>query len=316
MSENESFPKGGSLSVIIPTRNGAGTLPAVLAMLRRQTAAITELLVVDTESEDTTCDIALNFGAKIYTIKREEFDHGGTRSWIAEKAAGDILVFLTQDAVPVTVDAVARLTDPLKKDTDITVTYGRQLPNQEANTAASCLRLFNYPSESSVRCFDDRKELGLTTIFVSNSFAAYTKSSLASVGYFKNGLIFGEDTCTVGRMLRDGMKIAYVADAMVYHSHNYSWLQDFRRAFDIGVLHTMEEWLIETYGKAEKVGFGYLRSQIATLKKTGRIFDLIDFFCRNFLKFLGYKVGRHYKALPGRIIPYMSMHRSWWAKRN
>ncbi len=302
-----------SFSVIIPTRNGSGTLPAVLAMLRRQTIASTELLVVDTESEDTTREIALTFGAKIYSVKKEEFDHGGTRSWIAREAKGDILVFFTQDAIPVTVDAVEKLIAPLKTDSTVSVTYGRQLPSRDASASASHLRLFNYPAESSVRCFADREKLGLKTIFVSNSFAAYRKSSLASVGYFKNGLIFGEDTCTVGRMLKEGLKIGYVADAMVYHSHNYSWIQDFKRAFDIGVLHSMETWILETYGKAEKVGVGYIRSQLSTLGRTAGVSIYIDFLGRNILKFLGYKIGRRYKFLPLKVVSLLSMHGSWWA---
>jgi rhamnosyltransferase len=138
---------------------------------------------------------------------------------------------------------------------------------------------------------------------------------LVKVGYFKNGLIFGEDTCTVGRLLKNGEKIAYVADAVVYHSHNYTWIQEFKRAFDIGVLHTMEEWLIDTFGKAEKVGIGYIRSQYSTLHTTGGIFNLVDFFGRNAFKYLGYTIGKHYRSLPEMIIPSMSMNRSWWAKR-
>jgi rhamnosyltransferase len=189
------------------------------------------------------------------------------------------------------------------------------LPNREATASASHLRMFNYPAESSVRCFEDRKKFGLKTIFVSNSFAAYRKTMLAEVGYFKNGLIFGEDTCTVGRLLKNGAKIAYVAEAAVYHSHNYSWIQDFKRAFDIGVLHSMEEWLIDTYGKAEKVGIGYIRSQYDALCKTGGFLLLVDFFGRNTFKYLGYIMGRQYKNLPRVIIPSLSMHKSWWAGR-
>jgi rhamnosyltransferase len=304
-----------SISVIIPTRNGAGSLPAVLSMLRRQSIRSAELLVIDSASEDTTCDIALDFGAKLVPIKKEDFDHGGTRSFISQQAKGDILVFLTQDAVPASVDAIEKLIAPLLLKSDIAVTYGRQLPNREANVSAAHLRMFNYPAESSVRCFEDRQKLGLKTIFVSNSFAAYRKSMLADVGYFKNGLIFGEDTCTVGRLLKGGAKIAYIADAAVYHSHNYSWIQDFKRAFDIGVLHSMEGWLIDTYGKAEKVGIGYIRSQYAALRKAGGGMLLLDFFGRNIFKYLGYKLGRRYRILPRLLIPSLSMHRSWWAGR-
>jgi polysaccharide biosynthesis protein PslC len=305
-----------SLSIIIPTRNGAETLPSVLTMLRRQTIPISELLIVDSQSDDASCDIAEKFGARLFSIKKDEFDHGGTRSLIADKAKGDILVFFTQDAVPVSIDAVEKLIAPFETDRDISVTYGRQLPWKDASSSAAHLRSFNYPAVGEVRCFEDRKKLGLKTIFVSNSFAAYRKSSLKLVGYFKDGLIFGEDTCAVGRMLKKGMKIAYVAEAMVYHSHNYSWFQDFKRAFDIGVLHTKENWLVETYGKAEKVGLKYIRSQLNELKKTAGPLTLIDFLGRNACKFFGYRIGEQYRMLPGSLISCMSMHKSWWSEKN
>jgi rhamnosyltransferase len=315
MSGSESVEHLDSISVIIPTRNGAGSLTAVFAMLRRQSIPVDELLVIDSASEDETGEIAKNFGAKLISVRKEDFDHGGTRSFIARQAKGNILVFLTQDAVPSAVNAIEKLVAPLREKNDIAVTYGRQLPSAEATASAAHLRVFNYPPESSVRCFEDRQKFGLKTIFVSNSFAAYRKSSLAKVGYFKNGLIFGEDTCTVGRLLKNGEKIAYIADAAVYHSHNYTWIQEFKRSFDIGVLHNMEEWLIDTYGKAEKVGIGYIRSQFSSLRTTGGISNLVDFFGRNAFKYLGYTIGKRYSSLPETIIPYMSMNRSWWTKR-
>jgi rhamnosyltransferase len=315
MSGSEFVADPYSISVIIPTRNGAALLPAVLTMLCRQSIPIDELMIIDSSSSDMTCDIAMDFGVKLTTIKKEDFDHGGTRTFMAQKAKGDILVFLTQDAVPSTRDAVRKLILPLQEDQNIAVAYGRQLPTAEASFLASHLRMFNYPPQSSIRCFEDRQQYGLKTVFVSNSFAAYRKSALAGVGYFKNGLIFGEDTCTVGRLLKTGAKIAYVADAAVYHSHNYSWIQDFRRSFDIGVLHSMEAWLVDTYGKAEKVGMRYIHSQIAQLRSTGRLFLLIDFIGRNALKALGYTMGRNYTNLPRKIVPYLSMNRSWWAKK-
>ena len=37
-------------------------------------------------------------------------------------------------------------------------------------------------------------------------------------------------------LIGSGHKIAYVADAMVIHSHNYSYGQQFRRNFDLGFL--------------------------------------------------------------------------------
>ncbi len=300
------------LSVILPTWNGAVVMHDLLGELSRQTVFFHELLIVDSSSTDQTVVIAREFGAEVVVIPQEEFDHGGTRTMIARKAQGDILIFLTQDAVPASTDALAKLIEPLLADETIGVTYGRQLPNCDATVLAAHLRLFNYPPQAAVRSFADRERFGLQTVFTSNSFAAYRRTALAEVGYFKSGLIFGEDTCTVGRLLMRDYKVAYVAEAMVFHSHNYTGLQEFRRSFDIGVLHVTESWLLETYGRAEGRGWQYVQSGVSYLMDRKKRVLLPGFFWRVFIKLCGYKLGRNFQSLPLWLIPLLSMHRSWW----
>ncbi|MBU0664992.1 MAG: glycosyltransferase [Proteobacteria bacterium] len=286
----------------------------LLSVLSRQTVLFHELLVVDSSSRDQTVTIAKEFGAEVVVIPQKEFDHGGTRTMISRMARGDILIFLTQDAVPVSTDALEKLIQPLLLDEMIAVTYGRQLPNRDATVLAAHLRSFNYPAQAVVRSFADRQQLGFRTVFVSNSFAAYRKTALAEIDYFKSGLIFGEDTCAVGRLLMQGYKVAYVADAMVFHSHNYSCVQEFRRSFDIGVLHVTEKWLLATYGHAEGIGRQYVRSGVSYLFDVKKRALLPNFFWRVVVKFLGYKLGRNFQLLPQWLIPFLSMHRSWWAR--
>ncbi len=299
-------------SVIIPTYNGEETLRELLAVLYYQTVQPTEILVVDSSSTDGTVALCEAYGAKVTIIPQSAFDHGGTRSDCAIRAAGDIVVFFTQDAVPYRRDAVEKLIVPLIDDAAVAATYGRQIPYKDAGFAARHLRLFNYPPVSATRSYQDRHQLGIRTIFTSNSFAAYKKTALAEVGYFKNGLIFGEDTCTVGRLLQKGYRVAYVAEAIVYHSHEYSFVQEFRRAFDIGVLHTMERDLFADFGRAESRGVEYVKSGCSSLYKDRQYLEIADFLFRVALKFFGYKFGRHAEKLPKKLVPWFSMHRSWW----
>lgn len=302
-----------TISLIIPTRNGAADLRELLAVLTLQTVQPDEILVVDSSSDDDTADIARQYGAVVSVIPRQDFDHGGTRTDIAGMAKGELLVFFTQDALPATRDALEKLLEPFAESSDIAVSYGRQLARKEAAWAAASLRAFNYPPQSYQLGFADRGQYGLKTIFVSNSFAVYKKSALAEVGYFKNGLIFGEDTCTVGRLLERGYRIAYVSEAKVYHSHNYTLSEEFRRSFDIGVLHTTEKWLLDTYGHAEGVGLRFIQSQVSSLihqKKFSLVFDVL---LRAAAKYSGYRLGRWFRKIPAACIPYLSMHTSWWA---
>ncbi|MBW1636085.1 MAG: glycosyltransferase family 2 protein [Deltaproteobacteria bacterium] len=305
-----------TVSVIVPTLNGAETLPDFFSALYRQDLRPVEILVADSSSTDRTVAICIENGAKVLSIPGAEFDHGGTRSSLAKQAAGDILVFFTQDAILAGDNALRLLVDPLLSDEICAGSYGRQLPSANASWNAGFLREFNYPEESFRQTFADRARLGLKTIFTSNSFAAYKKSILFEVGCFRNGLIFGEDTCTVGRILEAGYTIAYVGEGAVYHSHNYSFREEFRRSFDTGVLHSSEEWLLHTFGKAEGIGLKFFKSGLKRLRKEHRYPLMIEFTVRTGMKFAGYKFGRQFKYLPSPMRPLLSMNRTWWQKNS
>ncbi|MDK9707689.1 MAG: glycosyltransferase [Desulforhopalus sp.] len=301
-----------TISVIIPTRNGEATLGEFFAALKRQHRQPEEILVVDSSSDDQTVAICKSAGAEVTSIAKEKFDHGGTRAELARKARGEILLFFTQDAILASRDALELLVAPLLQHRTVACSYGRQLPGANATPVAGHLRLFNYPPESVVRGFADRNQYGLKTIFISNSFAAYRRQCLAEVGYFKNGLIFGEDTCTLGKLLAAGHKVAYVAEAAVYHSHNYAIAEEFRRSFDIGVLHTREKWLLDTFGGAEGVGTQYVRSLFSMILRDKHYYLLPDCLLRTAFKMIGYKLGRSHKYIPAAWRSFFSMHRLWW----
>jgi rhamnosyltransferase len=300
------------ISLIIPTLNGATTLPELFGALKVQSLVPYEILVIDSSAEDQTVSICRNAGATVMTIARESFDHGGTRTAAAKMAQGEILVFFTQDAILADRQSLQRLVEPLLQHDQVGCTYGRQLPARNADPIAAHLREYNYPAHSQCRSYADRLRYGLKTVFISNSFAAYRKKVLASCEYFNNGLIFGEDTCTLGRILLAGYRVCYVAEAEVYHSHNYSLIEDFRRAFDIGVLHKNQSWLLAAYGHAEGIGGRYVLSLVTKMYHDKRYLLLAECLMRSTLKFLGYKFGKNHHWVPTFLRSSLSMNRLWW----
>ncbi len=289
-----------------------GYLPKLFKALKSQTISF-ELLVIDSSSSDGTAAFVQERANRVITIPQSEFDHGGTRTIAAKEASGEILIFLTQDALLVTDDALELLLNAFENE-GVVAAYGRQLPYEGASLFAKHLRAFNYPKESYIRSYEDKKRYGLKTAFLSDSFSAYKKSAMAEAGWFKEGTIFGEDMHLVARMLINGGKVAYVADAMVYHSHDYTIVQDFSRYFDTGVFHSRENWLLERFGKAEGEGKRYLKSELRYLLENGAYLKLPEFFIRNGMKFLGYKLGRNYQRLPLALAIFLSMHKSWWKR--
>jgi O-antigen biosynthesis alpha-1,3-rhamnosyltransferase len=298
-------------SIIIPTLNADSSLETLLQALKGQTVT-GEIIVVDSSSSDRTVDIARTFDAWIIMVRQEDFDHGGTRTFAGKTAKGDILVYLTQDALPSDAHTLKALVTPFINDSKLGAVYGRQLPYPDATPFAAHLRLFNYPHQSYTRSLHDKNNYGIKTAFLSNSFAAYRKRAIEEIGWFKSGLISTEDTYAGAKLLLAGYRLAYAADAIVYHSHNYTLFQEFKRYFDIGVFHKMESWIREAFGKAEGEGMKYLKSEMAYLIKMGKYHLFPELFIRNALKYIGYSLGGSYKWLPGVVIREMSMNREWW----
>ncbi len=304
------------ISIIIPTHNGTHhdtypQLDKLLARLRTQTVQ-GEVLLVDSSGKEGIAGVADRFGARVITVKNTEFDHGSTRTLAGRNASGDILVYMTHDAYPSDRYALERLIAPFARDAKIAVSYGRQLPHENANRLAAHLRHFNYPSHSSVRSYEDRKIFGIRTAFVSNGFAAYRRSVMEEIGWFKERLIMSEDMYAGAMVLKRGYRIAYEAAACVHHSHNYSLSEEFKRYFDTGVFHRCEEWIIREFGMAEGEGRRYLRSGITSLAKCGDIALIPSFIIKSAIKYLAYQAGRYYFFIPTALVRKISMHRNWW----
>lgn len=95
----EETPVG--VSVIIPTLNGSHELLKLLPTLLAQKGfQDIELIVVDSGSLDDTVDIAREYGATVITISPKEFTHSGSRNLGANNATQEVLLFITQDALP------------------------------------------------------------------------------------------------------------------------------------------------------------------------------------------------------------------------
>ncbi len=302
-----------NVTVIIPTLNAGRFLPGLLDALSKQTVGC-EILVIDSSSADNTREIAEKFRARVIGIRREEFDHGGTRTLAGKNAQGEFLVYLTQDVMPADEHAIGNLIRPLCQDEKIGASYGRQLPNPDADPFTAHLRSFNYPAESFIRTPEDRKKYGIKAAFLSDSFAAYRKNALESVGWFRDNLISTEDTYAGAKLLLAGYNLAYASDARVYHSHNHTALQEFRRYFDIGVFHEAEKSMIEEFGRAEDEGKKYIASGVSYLVDQKRYHLVPLFFCRSFLKLAGYKLGRNNRVLPAGIVVRCSMNRAFWKR--
>ena len=298
-------------ALCIPTLNAQKGAEKLLAALARQTVRPDRFIVIDSSSGDATARMFREAGATVETIDRLEFNHGGTRQFGVQMLSdAEVIVFLTQDAVLADTQALERLLGCFE-DKQVAAGYGRQLPHPGAGPIEAHARLFNYPGKSRIKTWEDRESLGIKTAFISNSFAAYRRADLLALGGFPDHLIMGEDTYVAARLLQAGKKIAYCAEAEVFHSHNYTFSEEFRRYFDTGVLHAREPWIRERFGGAGGEGWRYLKSEIKYLLGRNPLL-LPSAIIRTALKLAGFRLGLHERALPLRLKRRLSMFRLFW----
>ncbi|SFC75729.1 rhamnosyltransferase [Parapedobacter composti] len=303
-----------TVNLYIPTLNGGTRFIDLLDALASQSLQPQRCVAIDSGSTDGTPERAQAAGFEVIRIAKGAFDHGGTRQQAIDAwPDADIYVLLTQDAVPADAEALARITAAFA-DPEIGVAYGRQLPHRGAALQETHARLFNYPARSAIRGMEDAGRYGIRTISCSNSFAAYRRKALQSVGGFPLGTIMGEDVITAGKLLLNGWKLAYVSEACVNHSHNYRIREEFERYFDIGVFHSDNRWIFESFGRADGEGARYAWSELRYVGRRNPL--LLPRVCCSFAaKWLGYKLGLAYRKLPGNLRKSFSMYKGYWGKR-
>lgn len=280
------------IGLVVLTLNPGPSFVDWLESVRRQTLCPEDLLVIDSQSTDSYPEQAVRFGFALHKIRREEFGHGKTRQLAIEiLPESEIIIFMTQDAVLETPDSFANLLKGMSSP-DIGAAYGRQLPRQDASPIEAHARLFNYPDRSRVKSLENIQELGIKTPFLSNSFSAYKKNALMEAGGFPSHLNFGEDVYVAARMILKGWRIAYVADATVYHSHRYSYREEWNRYLQVGQFYGKEDWIVKTFGNAKGEGKKFVLSELGYLFPR-HLFLIPSSLFRTFLKFMGYHVGKN-----------------------
>lgn len=299
------------VALIIPTWNAARHWPALHASLSLQGLQPQQILIIDSSSTDGTADLVRSAGYQLVIIPGHDFRHGGTRQHATTYLPwAQIYVYMTQDAEPATVDAVAALVRAFD-DPAVGAAYGRQMPRDSAHPIERHARQFNYAGTSQLRTLASRDTLGIKAAFLSNSFAAYRAAALQQVGGFPLDVILAEDSVVAARLLQAGWHIAYRADAAVLHSHALSLRQEFARYFDTGVHHAREQWLLRDFGGATGEGLRFVQSELRYLLRHAPL-AIPGAVLRTGLKWLAYQLGRRYQPLPSWLRKRFSAHPNFW----
>ncbi len=299
------------VDVLIPVYRPDGKLTELLKRLKMQNYPIHRVILMNTEEKHFPAELTGIWDrVEVYHLAKEEFDHGRSRTRGVRMSTADLVVCMTQDAMPADETLIEELVKPFD-DPEVWAAYARQLPNEDCREVEKYTRSFNYPEQSMVKTKEDLDRLGIKTFFCSNVCAAWRREKYLELGGFVKHTIFNEDMILAGTMIKQGGKIAYCAKAKVIHSHNYSAFQQFHRNFDLAVSQTMYP---EVFGgiRSESEGIKLVKKSLSYCIKIGKPWLMIQVVTQSAGKLLGYKMGQRYRSLPMWLILRCTMSPSFW----
>lgn len=303
-----------TIDIIIPVYKPGKEFLQLLNGLKKQTVQADRIIVMHTRSgRDDLKKTAEKYGFELYELDAADFDHGGTRAEAAEKSEADILIFMTQDAIPADENLIERLIAPFANDR-VGVTYARQLPREDCRIIEKYTRSFNYPDRDRAKSLDDLPKLGIKTYFCSDVCAAYRRDVYEELEGFVHPVIFNEDMIMASKIIKSGRVVYYAADARVIHSHNYSWREQFHRNFDLAVSQADHPEVFAGIS-SESEGKKMVVSTMKYLCRSGKPWLVFSLVCSSGAKYLGYFFGKRYRKLPGSIVRKFTSNQSYWINK-
>jgi rhamnosyltransferase len=296
------------VGVVVVTHRAATLLPRSLPPVL-EAPIPKRVLVVNSSSGDGTVEVARELGAETLVLPRNQFNHGATREIARRHLGTAVVVMMTPDAVATGPMVLPRLVAPILSGR-AAVSYARQIPRQGAGVIESFGRQFNYPPRSEIRDPSRISSLGAYSFFCSNSFAAWSSGALDEVGGFPT-VLTNEDAICAARMMRRGYSIAYVADAVVEHSHAYSIMDEFRRSFDAGYERSRHRQLLFAEAGDEGTGRRYF-AQILRHVIRHKPYLVPVVVANMAARYAGYKIGVRSRCMPARIAALMSSQDYYW----
>ncbi len=228
-----------AVAAIVPVKDGARYLAEVLAALARE--GVDDVLVVDSGSRDGSPELARAGGARVLEIAPKSFGHGRTRNLAAERAGGDVLAFLTQDATP-TPGWLAALREALTLSEDVGAVFGPHLPRPETSPMIA-RELTEFFATFPMGLFEPAEPT-----FLSNVNAAYRRACWAELRF--PDVAYCEDQAFgLALAAHPRWRKVYAPGFAVLHAHDYPPLEFMRRYFD------EYRGLRETIGHVERIGF-------------------------------------------------------------
>ena len=210
------------VSIVILTKNGGSIFREVVqSILVQQSNLLTELVVVDSGSNDGTLEYLQSVKCRLYRIPESVFEFGQTRDFAFEKARGNIIVSLSQDAVPYGKSWLSTLVHLIIDGADVVQGLIR-CPKNRSYFYWENDGLFWYTREGR-SFFDIVGPIGLSCVHMAVRRSVWKECRFGSV-------LFCEDKVFQWKLWQKGVSIV-VSEAIVEHAHDYNLVSLLKRCY-------------------------------------------------------------------------------------
>jgi rhamnosyltransferase len=302
------------ISVIIPVKDAGPEFASCLDAVRSQDLdEEVEMIAIDSGSRDDSVAVARARGVRVYEIPPEQFTHGGSRNLGADLSRGDVLVFLSQDAIPVDSHWLDHVVHPLREDVGVAGVYGRQLPNEDATPPERYFLEFLYGSAPKRQRAAHERDLSMATTLFSNVNAAMPKAIWERFP-FVDDIVMSEDQEWSRRVLLAGYALVYEPAAAVRHSHNYTIVSAFRRFFDSGASSERAYMAgrLHSARVLRRAAISYARGELTWLWRTRQRRWILYSAVYETAKMLGLLAGANHHRFPRRVKRQLSAMPAFW----
>jgi rhamnosyltransferase len=230
---------GTDVAVVVPTLNGGADLGHLLDAISAQEGPFRPAVIaIDSGSTDGTLDVLRAHGARILTVAPGEFNHGETRNLALRSVETDFAILTVQDALPSSRNWLAALAGPLASDSSLAGTWARQCPRKDASRLTTHYLSTWIGAQTSPRTVGPVPAEAFAALTPGERHLACAFDNVCScirVSVWRQHLFrrtpIAEDLEWALDVLEAGYRLAFVPDAVVWHSHERNSWYELRRTY-------------------------------------------------------------------------------------
>jgi len=306
-----------TIDLIIPAYKPDNTFLKMVDEMLNQSLPVNKVIVMNVEQKYFD---RLMYSSKftdehknmeIHHIAKRESDAGKLRNMGAKLSNADYFIMMSQNAMPVASDLIAKLLHAFETEKDVAVAYARQILMESASEAEKYVLRYYFPEDSHVRSSRDIEAIGTGAYHCSNVCAMYKKSIFDELGGFLNHVIANEDVLYASKVINEGYKVSYVADAIVVNTEEHTDEEYSKICFDRAVSWVKHPETFDINAMKDEVK-KLEKMTLNHLKRSGFRTELISYKRTAHLMKKGYNKGLKYKKFASMELHKFSANPEYW----